>query len=88
MQPKVSRRRQITLLLLAAAGVAAYGWVTRARAQGNVREVTVSADKFAYAPATVEVQKDDLVKVTFSSIDMAHSFTIDSYRIAKRAGAE
>jgi heme/copper-type cytochrome/quinol oxidase subunit 2 len=33
------------------------------------------------------VQKDDLVKITFNSVDMAHSFTVDSYRIAKRAGA-
>jgi heme/copper-type cytochrome/quinol oxidase subunit 2 len=87
MQPKVTRRRQITLLLLACAGVATYGWVTRARAQSQVREVNVSGNQFAYAPATIEVQKDDLVKVTFNSVDMAHSFTIDSYRIAKRAGA-
>jgi heme/copper-type cytochrome/quinol oxidase subunit 2 len=27
------------------------------------------------------------VKVTFTAQDMAHSFTIDEYRIAKRAGA-
>jgi heme/copper-type cytochrome/quinol oxidase subunit 2 len=27
------------------------------------------------------------VKITFTAGDMAHSFTIDSYRIAKRAGA-
>src|ERR687893_2813320 len=87
MEPKVTRRRQITLLLLAIAGVATYGWVTRARAQSHTREVTVNANQFAYAPATIEVQKEDLVKVTFSSVDMAHSFTIDSYRIAKRAGA-
>ena len=87
MKPKLTRRRQITLLLLAVAGVATYGWVTKARAQSNVREVSVSADKFAYAPATIEVEKNDLVKVTFSSVDMAHSFTVDSYRIAKRAGA-
>jgi cytochrome c oxidase subunit 2 len=87
MKPNLTRRRQITFLLLAVAGVATYGWATRARAQGQIREVNVSADKFAYAPTTIEVQKDDLVKVTFSSVDMAHSFTIDSYRIAKRAGA-
>jgi heme/copper-type cytochrome/quinol oxidase subunit 2 len=33
------------------------------------------------------VQKDDLVKITFTAADIAHSFTLDSYRIAKRAGA-
>ena len=39
------------------------------------------------APARIEVQKDDLVKVTFHARDIAHSFTVDAYRIAKRAAA-
>jgi heme/copper-type cytochrome/quinol oxidase subunit 2 len=87
MEPKLTRRRQITLLVLACGALATFGWAVRARAQGQAREVSVRANDFAYAPATIEVQKDDLVKITFSSVDMAHSFTIDSYRIAKRAGA-
>ena len=57
------------------------------RAQGSAREFTVSGDQFAFAPLRLEVQKDDLVKITFSARDIAHSFTIDQYRIAKRAAA-
>jgi heme/copper-type cytochrome/quinol oxidase subunit 2 len=34
------------------------------------------------------VQKDDLVKITFTAADIAHSFTMDGYRISKRAGAK
>jgi heme/copper-type cytochrome/quinol oxidase subunit 2 len=56
-------------------------------AQGTAREFTINGDHFAFAPLRIEVQKDDLVKITFNARDIAHSFTIDQYRIAKRAGA-
>ena len=42
---------------------------------------------YAFSPDRIEVQKDDLVKITFSARDMAHSITIDEYRISKRAAA-
>ena len=35
----------------------------------------------------IEVNKDDLVKITFTAEDMPHSFNSERYRIAKRAGA-
>jgi heme/copper-type cytochrome/quinol oxidase subunit 2 len=88
MDPKVTRLRQITILAVGCAGLAVYASVpAAARPQSQVREIHVRGNEFAYAPAAIEVQKDDLVKITFNSVDMAHSFTIDSYRIAKRAGA-
>lgn len=55
--------------------------------QGTVREFSVRGDQFAFAPSTIEVQRDDIVKITFTAVDMAHSFTVDEYRIAKRANA-
>lgn len=55
--------------------------------QGAVREFSVRGDQFAFSPSTIEVQKDDIVKITFTAVDMAHSFTADEYRIAKRANA-
>jgi len=55
-------------------------------AQGAAREFTITGDQFAFKPGRIEVQKDDLVKITFAARDIAHSFTIDQYRIAKRAG--
>jgi plastocyanin len=57
-------------------------------AQGTVREFAVRGNQFAYAPSRLEVQKDDIVKVTFTAVDIPHSFTMDGpYRIAKRASA-
>jgi heme/copper-type cytochrome/quinol oxidase subunit 2 len=67
--------------------VAAAGTSSPARAQGSAREFTINADQFAFAPLRIEVQKDDLVKITFAARDIAHSFTLDQYRIAKRAAA-
>ena len=55
--------------------------------QGQAREISIRGDQFAFSPNRIEVHKDDLVKVTFTAADIAHSFTIDGYRIAKRACA-
>jgi cytochrome c oxidase subunit II len=51
------------------------------------QEVKVTARKYAFAPSRIEVQENDLVKVTLEAVDIPHSFTIDddNYRIAKRA---
>jgi heme/copper-type cytochrome/quinol oxidase subunit 2 len=58
-----------------------------AQDQGQVREFTVSGTRYAFSPTSISVNKNDLVKITFTAQDMAHSFTIDDYRIVKRAGA-
>jgi heme/copper-type cytochrome/quinol oxidase subunit 2 len=79
--------------LLAAAGVFAYGHfvasgvsrkVLAQESAPNRRDVTISIKDHRFSPDRIEVQQDDLVKITVSSEDIAHSFTIDEYRIAKR----
>jgi cytochrome c oxidase subunit 2 len=55
-----------------------------ARAQAP-REVSVSGNHYEFSPSRIEVQKDDIVKITFTAVDIPHSFTIDRYRISKRA---
>ena len=61
----------------------AFTFLARAQESGE-RTVTVSAHKYAFSPARLEVRQDDLVRVTFSTDDIPHSFTIDKDRIAKR----
>ena len=56
-----------------------------AQEPGQVREFTVTGDHYGFSPADITVNQNDLVKVTFTAHDMAHSFTIDDYRISKRA---
>lgn len=49
------------------------------------RDFNVTARKYAFSPANLEVRQGDIVRVTLEAQDIAHSFTIDEYRIAKRA---
>jgi cytochrome c oxidase subunit II len=84
-------RRSLGLLLLGVGGVlvATAPAVGRLLAQEapNRREFTVVAKDFHYSPPRIEVTQDDLVKLTVRSEDIAHSFTIDEYRISKRVPA-
>jgi cytochrome c oxidase subunit 2 len=84
-------RRSLGLMLIGAGGVLLAGpTVARLLAQDqapNRREFTIVAKDFNYSPARIEVMQDDLVKLTVRSEDIAHSFTIDAYRIAKRVPA-
>jgi heme/copper-type cytochrome/quinol oxidase subunit 2 len=84
-------RRSLGLMLLGAGGVLlAWSTVARLLAQDqapNRREFTIVAKEFRYSPTRIEVMQDDLVKLTVRSEDIAHSFTIDEYRIVKRVPA-
>ena len=84
-------RRSLGLLLVGVGGViiASAPAVSRLLAQEapNRREFTIVAKDFHYAPTRIEVLQDDLVKLTVRSEDIAHSFTLDEYRISKRVPA-
>jgi cytochrome c oxidase subunit II len=91
MHPPRSCRHLALVLGVALALLEASGGVPGAAGAGaqqepSRREVTVVARKYAFSPARIEVEQDDLVKITFTTEDIPHSFTIDQYRIAKRAG--
>jgi plastocyanin len=65
-------------------------WLVSAAAQdqGQVREFSITGDHYAFSPAAIQVNRNDLVKITFTARDIPHSLTIDGpYRISKRAGA-
>ena len=85
-------RRTIAITATGAALVVGALWIRGAASEPGtakiqVREIVVVGDDFAFSPARIEVQKDDLVQVRFTAKDIAHSFTIDApYRISKRAG--
>ncbi len=52
----------------------------------TAKPFTVTAHRYAFEPARIEVNQDDLVKIELRTDDIAHSLTIDDYRIAKRVG--
>ncbi len=52
----------------------------------TARPFAVSAHRYAFEPGRIEVNQDDLVTIQLKTDDIAHSLTIDEYRIAKRVG--
>lgn len=80
------RARQLVVFATLAASVLTLVSAA-AQDQGQIREFTISGDRFAFSPAAIAVNKNDLVKIAFTASDMPHSFTLDEYRIVKRAGA-
>ena len=84
----VTRKNSILAIVWLTCTVAAFAvYSGHALAQSSNREVTIRGDQFAFSPTRIEVQKDDIVKITFTAVDIPHSFTMEGYRIAKRAAA-
>jgi heme/copper-type cytochrome/quinol oxidase subunit 2 len=48
------------------------------------RPFSVTARKYSFDPPRIEVNQDELIKIELRATDIAHSMTIDSYRISKR----
>ena len=51
------------------------------------RTFTLTARKFEFDPEVIDVRRNDVVRLTITSPDIAHSFTVDAYRIQKRIPA-
>jgi len=79
-------RQWVVFATLAASVLLLVSTLARSQEAGQVREFTVIGNHYGFSPAAITVNQNDLVKVTFTAQDIAHSFTIDGYRISKRAG--
>jgi heme/copper-type cytochrome/quinol oxidase subunit 2 len=42
-----------------------------------VREFTITARRYAFDPARIEVSRNDIVRITLIAEDVPHGFTID-----------
>ena len=56
------------------------------RTDPTTRTFSLTASRYHFEPARIEVAQDDLVKIELRTEDIAHSWTVDAYRIAKRVG--
>ena len=50
----------------------------------TAKPFAITMRRYAFDPPRIEVNQDDLVKIELRSEDIAHSLTIDEYRISKR----
>jgi len=78
-----ARRTFVAVALLLAAAVCS-GDAPLAQEQGR-HEITLTAKRYAFSQPRIEVISNDVVKVTLFAEDIPHTFTIDEYRISKRA---
>lgn len=51
------------------------------------RAFALVARKYQFDPEVIDVRRNDIVRLTITSADIAHSFTVDAYRIQKRIPA-
>ena len=80
-------RAAFALAIVVASALLLFRWQRPAAAQDQgptVRPWTVAASRYKFDPPRIEVFQDDLVKIALRTDDIAHSMTIDAYRIAKR----
>jgi cytochrome c oxidase subunit II len=64
------------------------GFVTAQDQGPTAKPFVVTLHRYAFDPPRIEVNQDDLVKIELRSDDIAHSLTIDDYRISKRVSAD
>jgi heme/copper-type cytochrome/quinol oxidase subunit 2 len=76
-----ARGRPVVAILAVACAVSLL-----AQEQGPAaKPFSITARRYRFEPARIEVSQDDVVTVELSSVDIAHSWTVDAYRIDKRA---
>src|SRR5947208_12932557 len=84
MSPRVLRAVRISIV----AGLCALPVKSAPGAAQNQaptpRPFSVAARRYKFDPARIEVLQDDLVTIQLRTDDVAHSLTIDEYRIDKR----
>jgi heme/copper-type cytochrome/quinol oxidase subunit 2 len=83
--PRYLRPALGLILLAGTAGLARSPSPGGQEQQPTVRPTLVTATKYRFEPARIEVNQGDLVKIELRSTDIPHSLTLDAYKIAKRA---
>jgi heme/copper-type cytochrome/quinol oxidase subunit 2 len=87
MTPQVLARGLLVLILpLSLAAAVAVSGTRPADAQESARlELVIKVKKYHFSQTRIEVAQGDVLKITLIAEDVPHSFTVDEYRIAKRA---
>jgi heme/copper-type cytochrome/quinol oxidase subunit 2 len=79
----LARRVFVSMTILVAAAFCS-GDAPVAQEQAR-HEIVLNAKRYAFSQPRIEVAANDVVKITLVAEDIPHTFTIDEYRISKRA---
>ncbi len=82
-------RSAVASLALTGLGVTVPGPGSLASPQtqgATARSFSVVASRYTFSPLRIEVFQDDVVRIELQTSDIAHSLTIDDYRVSKRVG--
>jgi len=79
----LARRSFGFALMLLVAGVCS-GDSGFAQEQGRL-DLVLTARRYTFSQSRIDVRLNDVVKITLVAEDIPHTFTVDEYRIAKRA---
>lgn len=67
-----------------ASGTSVTGGASASVSTGSVKEFTVTAKNFSFAPATMAVKKGDTVKITFVNSAGTHNLIVDGYNVGTK----
>jgi heme/copper-type cytochrome/quinol oxidase subunit 2 len=84
MRSRARAGRTFAAAALLLAALVASGVASLAQEQGR-HEITLTAKRYAFSQPRIEVAVNDVVKITLVAEDIPHTFTVDEYRISKRA---
>jgi len=79
----LARRAFASMAILVAAALCS-GDAPVAQEQAR-HEISLNARRYEFSQPRIEVAANDVVKITLVAEDIPHTFTIDEYRISKRA---
>jgi cytochrome c oxidase subunit 2 len=74
----------VALLLLVAYLATGDAHLQQGPAQSR-QELSISARKFEFSPTRIDARVGDIIKITLVAEDIPHTFTLDAFRISKRA---
>jgi heme/copper-type cytochrome/quinol oxidase subunit 2 len=84
MPSRLSGRRTVPSLAVLLTAVIGLGVASLAQEQGRY-EITLTAKRYEFSQTRIEVAANDVVRITLVAEDIPHTFTVDEYRISKRA---
>ena len=74
-------KKELATILVVAGAMSAVSWAGPARSGGDVKTFDVTASRFRFEPATIQVAQGDAVQLRLRSADRSHAFAIKAFRV-------